>query len=87
MIINSREGQGWRKDGHPGKPLNGLMDGWKGIGRDGHGDRLRERERDLQMNVHKQTDCQKRTGLRQTEGQINRRTDSAKANKQRQTVL
>lgn len=59
------------------------MDGWKGTGRDGHG----HRERDLQMNVHKQTDCQKRTGFRQTEGQINRHTDSAKANKQRQTVL
>lgn len=46
-----------------------------------------EREGDLQTNVHKQTDCQKRTGLGQTEGQINRRTDSAKANKQRQTGL
>lgn len=38
----------------------------------------------LQPNAPKQTDCQKRTGLRQTEGQINRHTDSAKANKRRQ---
>lgn len=74
---------GWRKDGHPGKQLNGLM-----VGRaPGEMGRETEGERDLQMNVHKQTDCQKRTGLRRTEGQINRRTDSAKANKQRQTVL
>lgn len=71
------------------------MRGWKGNGGDGHGGaeresrrgREREREGDLQTNVHKQTDCQKRTGLGQTEGQINRRTDSAKANKQRQTGL
>lgn len=82
MIMNSRGGTlGWRKDGHPGKQLNGLMDDWKGTGRDGLGDR------DPQIIVHTQTDCEKRTGLRQTEGQINRRTDSAKANKQRQTVL
>lgn len=76
LIINSREGQwGWRKDGHPGKQLNGLMDGWKVTVREmGRETEKRERQRDLQMNVHKQTACQRRTRLGQTEGQINRRT-------------
>lgn len=41
------------------------------------------RQRDLQINVPKHfTDCQMRTGVGQTEGQISRRAESAKADKQ-----
>lgn len=71
----------WRNDRYPGKQLNGLMGTWKGIGRDGHGGT--QTERDLQINVPKHlTDCQMRTGVGQTEGQISRRAESAKADKQ-----
>lgn len=85
LIINSTKGQ--LCGGRTGIMANIWM-GWWMVGR-APGEMYIEthRERDLQVNVHKQTDCQKRAGLRQRGGQINRHTDSAKAKKQRQTML